>query len=66
MKWMPALYTPLFPYDPAIDSVLEHRHLVLAYGVVVVAQIIYAAYLIWRYLGVARVPLRSRRGISHY
>ncbi len=45
----------VFPYDPAIDSVLEHRHLVLAYVLVLIVQIAYLCYLMrqWKITGKA-------------
>lgn len=36
---------PLFPFDPALDTGLEHRHLIAAYVVVLGAQIGYFCYL---------------------
>jgi hypothetical protein len=53
-------HTPLFPFDPAIDSALEHRHLIFAYVVVLVGQIVYISYLVRQFLVAGRT--RSRRG----
>jgi hypothetical protein len=41
---------PLFPFDPTIDSVLEHRHLILAYVIVLTVQIGYLGFLIHQFL----------------
>ncbi len=40
----------IFPYDPAIDTPLGHRNLVLIYGLTWVLQFGYAAYAVytWR------------------
>ena len=42
------LLNPLFPFDRALDSGLEHRHLILAYAVVLTVQIGYLCYLLWQ------------------
>jgi hypothetical protein len=47
---------PLFPYDPSIDSVLEHRHLILAYLTVLSVQIGYLAYLVRQFMLTRRAP----------
>ena len=39
------LLNPFFPFDPTLDSALGHRHLILAYVVVLVVQIGYFCYL---------------------
>jgi hypothetical protein len=43
-------FNPLFPFDPAIDSALEHRHLVFAYLTVLTVQIGYLGYLVRQFV----------------
>jgi hypothetical protein len=47
-----ALGVSLFPYNPAIDGPLEHRHLILIYGLTWTVHLVYVAYigLKWRSL----------------
>ncbi len=47
---------PLFPFDPSIDSALEHRHLILAYLTVLSVQIGYLAYLVRQFMLTRRAP----------
>jgi hypothetical protein len=44
----------LFPFDPQIDTPLGHRDLIAIYVVVWVAQSVYAAYAIKKYLSSAK------------
>jgi hypothetical protein len=53
--------TPLFPFDPAIDSALEHRHLILAYVVVLIGQIVYISYLVRQFVVAGRTRFRTGR-----
>jgi hypothetical protein len=48
------LLNPLFPFDPTLDSGLEHRHLILAYVVVLIVQMGYLFYLLRQYIGTRR------------
>jgi hypothetical protein len=45
MMTIAALMTGLFPYDPKIDTPLEHRHLILAYCAIWVVQLGYLGYI---------------------
>jgi hypothetical protein len=42
------LLTPLFPFDPTLDTALGHRHLVIAYLVVLAIQGVYFTSLLRR------------------
>lgn len=53
MKLAMILLKPLFPFNPAIDTTLEHRHLIAAYVVVLAVQIVYFCYS-FRRLRIAR------------
>ena len=53
-------HTPLFPFDPAIDSALEHRHLIFGYVVVLVGQIVYISYLVRQFVVAGRTRSRPR------
>jgi|GEM_PF-5840103 len=53
MKLAMILLKPLFPFNPAIDTALEHRHLIAAYVVVLAVQIGYFCYS-FRQLQIAR------------
>jgi hypothetical protein len=54
---MPVLrFDPLFPFDPSIDSALEHRHLILAYFAVLSVQIGYLGFLVRRFMLTRRAP----------
>ncbi|HTH52426.1 MAG TPA: hypothetical protein VL495_00665 [Edaphobacter sp.] len=44
------MFSPWIPYDPAIDTPLGHRNLVLIYCVVWVAQIAYGTYAVRRWI----------------
>jgi hypothetical protein len=57
-------YNPLFPFDPAIDSALEHRHLIAAYVVVLAGQIAYISYLIRQFLVAGRTRTDSHEAPS--
>jgi hypothetical protein len=54
-------YTPLFPFDPSIDSAMEHQHLVLAYVVVLAVQIFYLGYLVRQFVVARRAHSAMRR-----
>jgi hypothetical protein len=41
-----------FPYDPAIDSPLGHRHLILVYCLIWLAHAAYAAYVVRKWISV--------------
>lgn len=58
---MPLIVNPLFPFDPTIDSALEHRHLILAYVVVLAGQIAYISYLIRQFMVAGRTRFRTGR-----
>ncbi|HEY0163208.1 MAG TPA: hypothetical protein VGB69_11060 [Edaphobacter sp.] len=44
------MFSPIVPYDPAIDTPLGHRNLVLIYGVVWLLQLAYGAYALRRWI----------------
>jgi hypothetical protein len=44
----------VFPYDPAIDTPLGHRNLILIYGIVWIGQISYAAYALYKWRAARR------------
>lgn len=52
-----------FPYDPAIDSKLGHRHLILVYCLIWLAHAIYAAYVLGKWISVRR---EETRGASRF
>jgi hypothetical protein len=54
-----ALLTPLFPFDPTLDSGLEHTHLVLAYVVVLTVQAGYVCYLLRQWIVVRKAHRQS-------
>jgi hypothetical protein len=54
-------FPPLFPFDPSIDSPLEHRHLILAYLAVLSVQIGYLGFLIRRFVLARRADWQLRR-----
>jgi hypothetical protein len=41
-----AIATSFFPYDPAIDSVMGHRHLIMAYCLVWSVQLCYLLFVL--------------------
>jgi hypothetical protein len=47
-----------FPYDPAIDSALGHRHLILVYCLIWLAHAAYAAYVVSKWMSVRREESR--------
>jgi hypothetical protein len=55
------IFNPLFPFDPSIDSVLEHRHLVSAYLVVLTVQIGYLGYLVRQLVLTRKAYWQGRR-----
>ncbi|MEG9438048.1 hypothetical protein JAO29_18025 [Edaphobacter sp. HDX4] len=44
------MFNPIIPFDPAIDTPLGHRNLVLIYSVVWLAQLAYGAYTVRRWI----------------
>ena len=49
-----ALITSIFPYDPAIDSPLGHRNLILIYLFVWGGQFAYGAYVVYKWRKISR------------
>lgn len=47
-----------FPFDPAIDSALGHRHLILVYCLIWLAHAAYAAYVVRKWMSVGREESR--------
>jgi hypothetical protein len=45
MMTIAAVMTGLFPYDPKIDSPLEHQHLILAYCAIWTVPLGYLGYI---------------------
>ena len=43
-----------FPYDPAIDSALGHRHLIAVYCIIWLAHAAYATYVVSKWISVRR------------
>jgi len=54
-------FSPLFPFDPSIDSPLEHRHLILAYFAVLSVQIGYLGFLVRRFVLTRKADWQLRR-----
>ena len=54
-------FNPLFPFDPSIDSALEHRHLILAYLTVLLVQIGYISFLVRRFMLARRAESQMRQ-----
>ena len=50
-----------FPYDPAIDSPLGHRHLILVYSLIWLAHGAYAAYVVRKWMSVRREESQASR-----
>lgn len=48
-----------FPYDPAIDSQLGHRHLILVYCLIWLAHAAYTAYVVRKWVSVRREESRA-------
>jgi len=48
-----------FPYDPAIDSPLGHRHLILVYCLIWLVHAAYAAYVVRKWMTVRREESRD-------
>ena len=48
-----------FPYDPAIDSALGHRHLILVYCLIWLAHAAYAAYVVRKLITIRRDESRA-------
>lgn len=49
-----AFIASIFPYDPAIDSPLGHRNLILIYLFVWGGQFAYGAYVIYKWRKISR------------
>jgi hypothetical protein len=48
MNVLPSLLSSLFPFDARFDTLLGHRHLILAYCVVWAVQVCYVCYLLFQ------------------
>lgn len=51
-----------FPFDPAIDSQLGHRHLVAVYCIIWLAHAAYAMYVVSKWISVRREESQSAAG----
>ena len=49
-----AFIAGIFPYDPAIDSPLGHRNLILIYVFVWGGQFAYGAYVVYKWRKISR------------
>jgi len=49
----------IFPYDPAIDSPLGRRHLVLVYCLIWLAHLAYASFVVRKWIAVRREESES-------
>jgi uncharacterized membrane protein len=58
MNLLASLLSSLFPFDTRIDTRLGHRHLIMAYCVVWVAQVCYMCYLLLQWRSASRTDLR--------
>lgn len=43
-----------FPFDPAIDSAMGHRHLIAVYCVIWLAHAAYATYVVKKWMSIRR------------
>ncbi len=57
-----AFRSPLFPFDPAIDTPMEHRHLLLIYCAEWGVQLLYAAFIAYKWRSVVKDRARGDRG----
>jgi len=48
-----------FPYDPTIDSLLGHRHLILVYCLIWLAHLAYLAFVVGKWISVRREESES-------
>ena len=55
-----ALAFRIFPFDPAIDSAMGHRHLIAVYCVIWLAHAAYAAYVVRKWIAVRREESQAR------
>jgi hypothetical protein len=48
------LFASLFPFDPAVDSAMAHRHLIAGYCITWAVHLAYLSYLVLRLRALSR------------